>query len=53
MTTGWRYRVASVLGTALLAALAVVAANHPPVQETFALVPYFGRPAPVVLSNGD
>ena len=52
MASGWRYRVASVLGTAVLTAVAVTVVNTPSVQETFALVPYFGRPAPVVLSNG-
>lgn len=50
--SGWRYRVASVVGAASLAAVTVVVANHPAVQNTFALVPYFGRPAPVVLTNG-
>ncbi len=52
MASGWRYRVVSVLGTAILTAIAVTVVNLPAVQETFALVPYFGRPAPVVLSNG-
>jgi exopolysaccharide biosynthesis polyprenyl glycosylphosphotransferase len=52
MASGWRYRVASVLGTAVLTAVAVTVINTPVVQETFALVPYFGRPAPVVLLNG-
>ncbi len=40
MATGWRYRVASLLGTAGLTAGAVVAVDHPVVQETFALVPF-------------
>jgi exopolysaccharide biosynthesis polyprenyl glycosylphosphotransferase len=53
MVSGWRYRVASVLGTATLVALAVVLANVTRVQEAFARVPYFGRPAPELLSTGD
>lgn len=53
MTTGWRYRVASVLGTVALTAFAIAVVNDPAVQHTFAEVPYFGRPAPAVLSNGD
>lgn len=53
MTSGWRYRVASVAGTVALTAVAVTVANLPAVQNAFAMVPYFGRPAPVVLSNGD
>jgi exopolysaccharide biosynthesis polyprenyl glycosylphosphotransferase len=53
MAGRWRYRVASVLGTGLLTVAAVSVANLPVVQETFGLVPYFGRPAPAVLSNGE
>lgn len=53
MTTGWRYRLASVTGTALLAAIAIAVVNEPAVQNAFATVPYFGRPAPVVLENSD
>ena len=52
MASGGRYRVASVLGTAVLATVAVTVVNHPAVQDAFALVPYLGRPAPAVLSNG-
>ncbi len=52
MTSGWRYRVASVAGTVALTAVAVTVANYPAVQDAFAMVPYLGRPAPVVLSNG-
>ncbi len=53
MTSGWRYRGVSVLGTAIMTALAVTIINLSAVQEAFALVPYFGRPAPVVLENGE
>lgn len=49
----WRYRLASITGTVVLVALAVSIVNRPAVQETFARVPYFGRPAPMVLSTGD
>jgi lipopolysaccharide/colanic/teichoic acid biosynthesis glycosyltransferase len=52
MASGWRYRVASVCGTAVLTAVAVTVINYPGIQNAFALVPYFGRPAPAVLSNG-
>jgi exopolysaccharide biosynthesis polyprenyl glycosylphosphotransferase len=51
MRGGWRYRVTSILGTAVLTMVAIVAGNARPVQETFAAVPYFGRPAPAVLSG--
>ena len=53
MASGWRYRIASVAGTALLTALAVTVINLPVIQETFAFVLYFHRPAPAVLSNGN
>ena len=52
MTSGWRYRVASVAGTVALTAVAVTVANYPAVQNAFAMVPFLGRPAPAVLSNG-
>ncbi|SEO39779.1 exopolysaccharide biosynthesis polyprenyl glycosylphosphotransferase [Halorientalis persicus] len=52
MATGWRYRVASVLGTASLTAFAVWFVNYPLIQDTFSQVPFVGRPAPAVLSNG-
>jgi len=53
MTTRWRYRVTSAVGTVVLTALAVWVANLAALQDAFSRVPYFGRPAPVVLSNGD
>ncbi len=53
MDSGWRYRIASVAGTAVLTALAITFINLPAIQDTFALVPYFGRPAPNVLTNGE
>jgi lipopolysaccharide/colanic/teichoic acid biosynthesis glycosyltransferase len=53
MTTGWRYRLASVLGTVWLTGAAIVVVNAPPVQSAFARVPIFGRPAPAVLGNGE
>jgi lipopolysaccharide/colanic/teichoic acid biosynthesis glycosyltransferase len=52
MASGWRYRVVSVLGAVILTVVAVTVVNTPPVQNQFALVPYFGRPAPAVLGNG-
>ena len=52
MATGWRYRVASVLGTAGLTAVAVWFVNYPLIQDAFSQVPVLGRPAPAVLSNG-
>ncbi len=51
MASGWRYRLASIFGTVVLTVVGVVVANLAVVQETFALVPFFGNPAPVVLSN--
>lgn len=53
MASGVRYRIASVFGTAGVITLAIIVANNALVQQTFSLVPYFGRPAPVVLTNGD
>ncbi|WP_424017699.1 exopolysaccharide biosynthesis polyprenyl glycosylphosphotransferase [Halorientalis pallida] len=53
MAMGWRYRVASVGGTAGLTAFAVWFVNYPLIQRAFATIPYFGRPAPAVLTNGD
>jgi len=53
MAPRWRYRITSVAGTAVLTALAVWVANLTTVQQLFGQVPYFGRPAPAVLSNGD
>ncbi|MFB6179897.1 MAG: sugar transferase [Halorientalis sp.] len=52
MTTGWRYRVASVAGTAILTAFAVWFVNLRVIQHAFSLVPYFGRPAPAILATG-
>lgn len=49
----WRYRATSVVGTLLLTLGAVAVANTPTVQRAFSRVPYFGRPAPAVLANGD
>ena len=53
MAARWRYRVTSVAGTAVLAVVAVWVANLARIQEAFSLIPYFGRPAPAVLSNGE
>jgi len=53
MTTGWRYRVASVFGTAGLTAFAIWFVNYPLLQRAFGRVPVLGRPAPNVLSNGE
>jgi exopolysaccharide biosynthesis polyprenyl glycosylphosphotransferase len=47
-----RHRAAGILGAAALTAVAVAVANSPAVQQTFALVPFLGNPAPVVLSGG-
>ena len=52
MNSRWQYRVASVGATGALTLLVLVVANHPFVQNLFALVPYFGRPAPAVLEGG-
>jgi len=42
MTSGWRYRIASVGGTIGLVVTAVVAANHPAVQSLLRSVPVIG-----------
>ncbi|QPV63194.1 sugar transferase [Halosimplex litoreum] len=51
MNSRWQYRVASVGATLVLTLGALAVANHPLVQDLFALVPYFGRPAPAVLAG--
>ena len=53
MNARWRYRLASVTGTAGIVTATVAATNHPVVHDTFAEVPYFGRPAPEVLPAGE
>lgn len=53
MGAGWWRRAAGVLGTGVLTVLAVLVVNVPPIQHAFALVPFFGNPAPVVLEGGD
>ena len=53
MDSGWRYRLVSVLGTALLTVTAVVVTNLRPIHETFAMIPFFGNPAPEVLPGGE
>ncbi len=52
MGTGWWHRAAGIFGTVALTTVAVAVANYPAVQHAFALVPFFGNPAPVVLSGG-
>jgi len=52
MATGWRYRATGILGTVALTIIAVLVANYSAIQNAFALVPFFGNPAPVVLSGG-
>lgn len=51
MNSRWQYRVASVGATLVLTLVALAVANHPTAQDLFALVPYFGRPAPAVLDG--
>ena len=43
MNGGWRYRLLSVTGTAVLAAVAVAVANHAFVQGVFQLLPVVGN----------
>jgi len=53
MAARWRYRIESVVGTVVLTVFAVWVANFTPLQSAFSAIPYLGRPAPAVLSNGD
>lgn len=46
VSSGWRYRLASVTGVALLAVLAVVLVNNATVQTTAAMLPVLGRLPP-------
>ncbi|QSG01716.1 sugar transferase [Natranaeroarchaeum sulfidigenes] len=50
MLTGWPYRIASAIGTVVLALTAVLVANHPVPQRVFTeYVPLFNRLEPTVL----
>jgi len=53
MAASWRYRIASVVGTCLFTVFAIFLANLLFIQDIFSNIPYFGRVAPAVLSNGD
>jgi len=53
MDSRWRYRILSVVGTAILTVTAVWATNLSAVHAAFARIPYFGRPAPEPLSAGE
>jgi exopolysaccharide biosynthesis polyprenyl glycosylphosphotransferase len=53
MLSGWRYRLASGIGAAVLAVGCVGVANHPVVQRLAVVVPLFDRLPPTMLSNGD
>jgi lipopolysaccharide/colanic/teichoic acid biosynthesis glycosyltransferase len=52
MLSGWRYRLVSAAGTAVLAAASVGVANLPAVQRLSVAVPVFGRLPATTLSNG-
>ena len=52
MASGLRYRALSVGGTIAATAAVTTLVNTPAVQQAFSAVPYLGRPAPAVLSNG-
>ena len=52
MTSGWRYRVASVVGAIVVTSWAVTLANHPYVQHASMVIPVFNRLTPTSLSNG-
>lgn len=43
MTSGWRYRIGSVAGVAILVAAAVALANHPTIESVFRFVPVIGH----------
>jgi len=51
MASGLRYRALSIAGTVVATALVVSAVNYPSIQRAFSAVPYFGGPAPAVLTN--
>jgi lipopolysaccharide/colanic/teichoic acid biosynthesis glycosyltransferase len=53
MVTGWRYRLAGVVGVSGLTAGAVAVANHPTVQRHAVLLPVLDRLQATTLSNGD
>lgn len=53
MNRGLQYHVLSVGGTIFLTIAAVFLTNLREVHEMFDRVPYFGRPAPELLTNGD
>ena len=47
--TGWRYRIASSVGTCVLVVLSVVVADHPLAQAAITAIPPFDRLDPTVL----
>jgi exopolysaccharide biosynthesis polyprenyl glycosylphosphotransferase len=51
MTSGWRYRFASVLGTLTLTAVAVTVANDPAVQKHVVTLPILETLPPTVLQG--
>lgn len=54
MLTGWRYRLASLAGAAVLTLLAVMLANQPVVQYLFTTyIPVFWNLEPIILSGSD
>jgi lipopolysaccharide/colanic/teichoic acid biosynthesis glycosyltransferase len=53
MLSGWRYRLTSGIGAAVLAVGSVGVANHPVTQRLTDDVPVFGRLPATTLSNGD
>jgi lipopolysaccharide/colanic/teichoic acid biosynthesis glycosyltransferase len=53
MISGWRYRLVSGIGAAVLAAGAVAVANHPTVQQVAVLLPLLDRLPATSLTNGD
>jgi lipopolysaccharide/colanic/teichoic acid biosynthesis glycosyltransferase len=53
MLSGWRYRLISGIGAAVLAVGSVGVANHPAAQRLTDLVPVFARLPATTLSNGD
>jgi exopolysaccharide biosynthesis polyprenyl glycosylphosphotransferase len=52
MLSGWRYRLVSGVGTAVLVAANVVFANHPLAQRLVVAVPVLDRLPATTLSNG-
>lgn len=53
MDSRWQYRLRTIVGTIVLTAVAVIVTNLSVVHNSWARMPYFGRPAPEPLAASE